>query len=56
VTAIYHGRFMTSTRADGRGSLSLSFARPGGARPWWRLDLKDPVDRYTAVIQIGQRR
>jgi Dolichyl-phosphate-mannose-protein mannosyltransferase len=55
VTAVYHGRFMASTRADGRGSVSLSFALPGGARPWWLLALRDPADRYTAVIQIGQR-
>jgi Dolichyl-phosphate-mannose-protein mannosyltransferase len=54
VTAVYHGQFMTSTRADGRGFLSLSFALPAGVRPWWPLDLRDPADHYTTVIQTGR--
>jgi hypothetical protein len=55
VTAVYHGRFAASTRADGRGVMSLSFALPGGARPWWLLDLRDPADHYTTVTQMGRR-
>jgi hypothetical protein len=56
VTAVYHGRFMTSARADARGSVTLSFVPPRGARPWWLLELRDPADHYTTVIATGQRR
>ena len=55
VTATYHGRFMTSTRADARGSISLSFAPPRGASPSWLLELREPVGHYTSAIQIGPR-
>ncbi|SRR6266851_2616748 len=55
VTVVYHGRFMTSTRADARGSVSLAFVLPPGARPSWLLELRDPADHYTTVIQMGQR-
>ena len=55
VTATYHGRFMTSTRADARGSISLSFAPPRGASPSWLLELREPVGHYTTAIQIGPR-
>jgi hypothetical protein len=56
VTAVYHGRFMTSARADARGSISLSFVVPRGARPSWLLELRDAADRYTTAIEIGLRR
>jgi hypothetical protein len=55
VTAVYHGRFMTSARADGRGFISLSFVLPGG-RPSWLLELRDPADHYTTAIQMGRLR
>ena len=56
VTAVYHGQFMTSTRADARGSMSLSFVLPRGGQPSWLLELRDPADHYTTAIQIGQLR
>ena len=56
VTAVYHGRFMTSTRADARGSISLSFVLPRGGKPSWLLELRNPADRYTTAIQMGQLR
>jgi hypothetical protein len=56
VTAVYHGRFMTSTRADAHGSMSLSFVLPHGGKPSWLLELRDPADHYTTAIQMGQLR
>ena len=56
VTAVFHGRFITSARADARGSVSLSFAAPGGSEPSWLLELRDPADHYTTVIQMGEPR
>jgi hypothetical protein len=53
VTATYHGRFMTSTRADARGSLSLSFVLPHGASPSWLLELREPAGHYATAIQMG---
>jgi hypothetical protein len=55
VTATYHGRFMTSTRADAHGSISLSFVLPRGARPSWLLELREPAGHYATAIQIGPR-
>jgi hypothetical protein len=56
VNAVYHGQFKTSTRADTRGSISLSFALPRGGKPSWLLELRDPADHYTTAIQMGQLR
>ncbi len=56
VTAVYHGRFVTSARADARGSVSLSFVRPRGARPGWLLNIRDTAGHYTTVIHVGHRR
>jgi hypothetical protein len=55
VNAVFNGRFMTSTRADARGSISLSFALPRAAKPGWLLELRDQADHYTTAIQIGRR-
>jgi Dolichyl-phosphate-mannose-protein mannosyltransferase len=55
VTATYHGRFITSTRADARGSISLSFLLPRGASPSWLLELREPAGHYATAIQIGPR-
>jgi hypothetical protein len=46
---------MTSTRADARGSISLSFALPRGANPSWLLELREPAGHYATAIQIGPR-
>lgn len=56
VTEVYRGRLMTSTRADARGSISLSFVLPRGARRSRLVELRDPAGRYTTVIQLGPRR
>jgi hypothetical protein len=56
VNAVYHGQFKTSTRADARGSISLSFALPRGGKPSWLLELRDSADHYTTAIQMGQLR
>jgi Dolichyl-phosphate-mannose-protein mannosyltransferase len=55
VTATYHGRFMTSTRAGARGSISLSFVLPRGASPSWLLELREPAGHYATAIKIGPR-
>ncbi len=56
VTAVYHGRFVTSTRADANGSMSMSFVLPRGARPSWLLDVRDTADHYTTVLHVRHRR
>jgi hypothetical protein len=56
VTALYHGRLITSTRAGMKGSISLSFTLPPGAKPGWLLEVRDAANHYTTVIQMGHRR
>jgi 4-amino-4-deoxy-L-arabinose transferase-like glycosyltransferase len=55
VTVLYHGRLVTSTNADIHGSISLSFARPPVVKPGWLLEIRDPADNYTTVMQMGHR-
>jgi 4-amino-4-deoxy-L-arabinose transferase-like glycosyltransferase len=56
VTAIYHGRFMMSAKADRNGSITLTFPLPAGAQSRWLLFVRDPAGHFTTVIHPRGRR
>src|SRR6266702_4155775 len=56
VTAIYHGRFMTSARASSDGSISLAFRLPVGAQSRWLLFIRDTAGHFTTVIHPRSQR
>jgi Dolichyl-phosphate-mannose-protein mannosyltransferase len=56
VTATYHGRFMTSGKADRHGSITLTFPLPAGAQSRWLLFVRDPAGHFTTVIHPRGRR
>ncbi len=56
VTAIYHGRFMTSTKADSHGSITLAFPLPAGAQSRWLLFVRDTADHFTTIIHPRSHR
>ena len=53
VTATYHGRFVASAKTNSRGSVTLAFQLPAGARSRWLLVMRDTADRFTTVIHPG---
>jgi hypothetical protein len=56
VTVHYHGRRVADARADGHGSIRLSFRVPANAQPPWYVVLTDSEGNYASFAGLSMPR